>query len=136
MKKNKLFKPVRNSPKKVFTPKDKVDTGRGGMYKSATWAEFRVSFLQYNTTCYVCGNPSRIVDHIVAHKGDVSLFWQETNYIPLCKKDHDFITAAFDRHSPPKTEEKMKWIHFMRESKNISTRVKVLPLPLKIKGDL
>lgn len=136
MKKNKLFRPNRGTPSKKFVPKDKVDTGRGGMYKTATWAEFRVLFLQYNPKCYVCGVPARIVDHIVAHKGDESLFWKETNYIPLCKSDHDFITAAYDRFNPPKTEEKLKWISYRRHSNDITTKVKVLPLPLKIKGNV
>jgi 5-methylcytosine-specific restriction enzyme A len=30
-----------------------------------------------------------VVDHIVAHKGDASLFWKTSNHRSLCKNCHD-----------------------------------------------
>jgi len=37
-----------------------------------------------------------VVDHIVPHKGDADLFWQRTNWQPLCKPCHDRKTATED----------------------------------------
>jgi 5-methylcytosine-specific restriction protein A len=39
-------------------------------------------------------NPPRyvkatVVDHIIPHRGDPTLFWDESNWQPLCKKCHD-----------------------------------------------
>lgn len=30
-----------------------------------------------------------VVDHIVPHRGDPVLFWDERNWQPLCKRCHD-----------------------------------------------
>jgi len=40
--------------------------------------------------------PATIVDHIVAHKGDMNLFWDENNWQGLCKVCHDIKTATED----------------------------------------
>lgn len=32
-----------------------------------------------------------VVDHIVPHKGDQTLFWNEANWQPLCKLCHDSL---------------------------------------------
>ena len=37
-----------------------------------------------------------IVDHIVPHKGDLALFYDQTNWQSLCKRHHDIKTAAED----------------------------------------
>lgn len=37
--------------------------------------------------------PAAVVDHIVPHKGDIELFWDESNWQPLCKHCHDSIKA-------------------------------------------
>jgi 5-methylcytosine-specific restriction endonuclease McrA len=34
-----------------------------------------------------------VVDHIIPHKGDKALFWDEKNWQPLCKYCHDSIKA-------------------------------------------
>jgi len=36
------------------------------------------------------------VDHIEAHKGDECLFWNQSNWQPLCKECHDGKTAKED----------------------------------------
>jgi len=33
--------------------------------------------------------PATVVDHIIPHKGDDKLFWDQTNWQPLCKECHD-----------------------------------------------
>lgn len=32
-----------------------------------------------------------VVDHIVPHRGDQQLFWDRSNWQPLCHDDHDII---------------------------------------------
>ena len=35
-----------------------------------------------------------VVDHIVPHRGDTKLFWDESNWQPLCKEHHDQKTGC------------------------------------------
>ena len=37
--------------------------------------------------------PATVVDHIVPHRGDPRLFWDEKNWQPLCKECHDRKTG-------------------------------------------
>ena len=38
--------------------------------------------------------PATVVDHIVPHRGDYALFWDENNWQPLCKSCHDRKTGG------------------------------------------
>ena len=38
-----------------------------------------------------------VVDHVVPHRGDPELFWDETNWPPACKPCHDAKTAREGR---------------------------------------
>jgi len=42
-----------------------------------------------NPKCAICGNPSKIVDHINPHRGRESIFWEVENLQSLCKSCHD-----------------------------------------------
>ncbi|WP_350342360.1 HNH endonuclease signature motif containing protein [Proteinivorax tanatarense] len=51
--------------------------------------------------CVICLKAGRttsakVVDHIVPHKGDKSLFYDQQNLQPLCKSCHDRKTAKED----------------------------------------
>ncbi|CQR75082.1 hypothetical protein SpAn4DRAFT_4446 [Sporomusa ovata] len=37
------------------------------------------------------------MDHIKAHRGDQVLFWDQSNWQPLCKKCHDKKTRTADQ---------------------------------------
>ena len=39
---------------------------------------------------------ANVVDHIVPHKGNEALMWDESNYQSLCKTCHDRKTATDD----------------------------------------
>lgn len=77
-------------------------------YTSA-WAKARRFFLDKHPLCaehQKLGDvvEATVVDHIVPHKGDKDLFWDRSNWQPLCKPCHDRKTAredgGFGRHTP------------------------------------
>lgn len=67
----------------------------------ARWRRARKRFLAENPLCVECLKEGRLtpatrVDHIVPHKGDLKLFWDETNWQPLCESCHNKKTARED----------------------------------------
>ena len=65
------------------------------------WARASKAFLAQNPLCRRCAEEgivqaARITDHISPHKGDMVLFWDVTNWQPLCKPCHDAKTARED----------------------------------------
>jgi 5-methylcytosine-specific restriction enzyme A len=66
-----------------------------GLYGYA-WQQARAGFLAEHPLCCYCERvgkltASTIVDHIVPHKGDVGLFWDQANWQALCKRCHDAL---------------------------------------------
>ena len=63
----------------------------------------RKQFLNAHPLCKHCEKkgkvtPATVVDHISPHRGDQRLFWDESNWQPLCKKCHDRKTRTEDQH--------------------------------------
>jgi 5-methylcytosine-specific restriction protein A len=57
----------------------------------ARWRRLRLVFLREHPLCADPfgdhegrATPAECVDHIIAHKGDMELFWDESNWQPLC----------------------------------------------------
>lgn len=70
-------------------------TARGYGYK---WQQARERFLSEHPLCCYCERTGRItaatiVDHKIPHQGDPVLFWDESNWQPLCKPCHDSTKA-------------------------------------------
>lgn len=62
------------------------------------WREARRLFLQRYPLCQRCLKhgkltPATVVDHIVPHRGDQYLFWDQDNWQALCKGCHDQKTG-------------------------------------------
>ncbi len=62
------------------------------------WRKARRLFLQEHPLCAHCENegiirPATVVDHVIPHRGDAALFWDVSNWQPLCKVHHDRKTA-------------------------------------------
>ncbi len=60
----------------------------------ARWQRQRHVFLRRNPLCAYClqlnkVTPADVVDHVVPHKGDKTLFWDMSNWQSLCKQCHD-----------------------------------------------
>lgn len=67
------------------------------------WRKARKRFLKAHPLCEKCKAHGRfvkavVVDHIIPHRGDESLFWNESNWQVLCKKCHDTKTMTEDRY--------------------------------------
>ncbi|MCA0944506.1 HNH endonuclease [Salipiger pacificus] len=68
------------------------------LYWSARWKEESKAFLRERPWCCVpdCDRPSDTVDHNEPHKGDLGLFWDQSNWRPICHRCHSRKTARQD----------------------------------------
>lgn len=65
----------------------------------ARWQKARKLYLKVHPLCAECYKngkltPATVVDHVIPHRGDQTLFWDETNWQPLCKNCHDHKTGS------------------------------------------
>ncbi|WP_176515885.1 HNH endonuclease [Pseudomonas ceruminis] len=100
---------------KTLSPRIKENTGtrvkvvnpsswRSGMTSSQRgydykWQKARERYLKDHPLCVYCAKQGRttaafIVDHIVPHRGDKVLFWDQANWQSLCKPCHDSVKQA------------------------------------------
>lgn len=61
------------------------------------WQKARARYLKKHPLCARCMEQGRVVkatvvDHIKPHRGDPVVFWDESNWQPLCKPCHDAKT--------------------------------------------
>lgn len=66
------------------------------------WERARRMFLTYHPRCRMCEERgklmrSEVVDHIVPHRGDVDLFWDEGNWQALCASCHNSDKQKFEK---------------------------------------
>ena len=81
-----------------------TDAQRGSSHQrgyTGRWQKARLTFLGRHPLCKHCADEgliraATVVDHIIARKGDQVLFWDTTNWQPLCKPHHDRKTASED----------------------------------------
>ena len=65
------------------------------------WQKVRAGWLRSHPLCVHCEAEGRVVaasevDHIIPHKGDRALFWDNTNWQSLCHSHHSKKTATED----------------------------------------
>nr|DAZ31132.1 MAG TPA: HNH endonuclease [Caudoviricetes sp.] len=80
---------------------DRTSSARRGYNRR--WRIARSRFLKTHLLCVRCRKQGRlvkatVVDHIVPHRGDDRLFWNEENWQALCKNCHDSKTMTEDRY--------------------------------------
>lgn len=68
---------------------------------TSRWRRVAKSFLQKHPLCAECERKGVIrmatcVDHIVPHRGNTALFWDSSNWQPLCQECHSRKTASED----------------------------------------
>jgi 5-methylcytosine-specific restriction enzyme A len=66
------------------------------------WRRARAAYLERNLLCVRCREVGRLeaattVDHIIPHRGDQTLFWDEENWAAICKRCHDVKTVREGR---------------------------------------
>jgi len=95
--------PVHQSVPKVDVSRAKAKQRVSRSLRGYTheWDVASRMFLQENPLCVRCLSddeitPSQVTDHIIPHKGDMSLFWDRANWQALCKRHHDVKTATED----------------------------------------
>ena len=81
--------------KRVEAPRIKT-TALGYNYR---WRQTSKRYLFLHPLCVACEAQGRLtpateVDHITPHKGDQALFWDESNWQPLCRPCHSRKTAV------------------------------------------
>ena len=69
---------------------DQTSAQRGYGYK---WQKAREGFLREHPLCVMCTAEGRVtaatvVDHVIPHRGDQSLFWRRSNWQSLCASHH------------------------------------------------
>ena len=71
---------------------------RGSAHERGYTKRWRISasiYLMAHPFCVDCDPPrfASVVDHIIPHRGDYDLFWDETNWQSMCKHHHDKKTG-------------------------------------------
>lgn len=66
------------------------------------WKKARAAYLLKHPLCRMCRDtgkvvPATVVDHIKPHRGDMALFWDSSNWQPLCKWHHDSVKQRMER---------------------------------------
>lgn len=66
------------------------------------WQKASKQYLAAHPLCANClkygkYTKATVVDHIQPHRGDPALFWDKSNWQPLCKPCHDRKTGTEDR---------------------------------------
>ena len=84
---------------KVLHPEEIRSAARRGY--NSRWRKARKKYLETHPLCVMCEAEGRfvkaeVVDHIIPHRGDPELFWDQSNWQPLCKHHHDVKTGNED----------------------------------------
>ena len=67
------------------------------------WRKVRKMYLNQHPLCVMCLKEGKYVkatdvDHIIAHRGNPELFWDQSNWQSLCHSHHSRKTNAEDRN--------------------------------------
>lgn len=73
---------------------DKMTSGQRGY--TYAWQKASKAFLRERPLCAFCDREGRVtaatlVDHIEPHRGDMALFWDRSNWQPLCTPCHSSV---------------------------------------------
>jgi 5-methylcytosine-specific restriction protein A len=85
----------------IQTQRQRLDANRDPeirkFYNTPHWINYSKNYRINHPFCAICKRAhTQVVDHIIPHKGDYELFWDESNHQPACKPCHDAKTARED----------------------------------------
>jgi 5-methylcytosine-specific restriction endonuclease McrA len=69
------------------------------------WQREREAFLKVNRVCKRCGASATIVHHRIPHRGNPRIFWNRTDWIPVCKPCHDGPLQAVEKQRAARRNE-------------------------------
>lgn len=91
---------TKNIIKRLGTGRKQIDDRPNANFRGydSRWVKARLRYLAQHPLCAICYQSGRtqkadVVDHIKPHRGDKSLFWDESNWQSLCKECHDYKTG-------------------------------------------
>jgi 5-methylcytosine-specific restriction endonuclease McrA len=66
------------------------------------WQGARADYLARHPLCVMCVaagrvTPATVVDHVKPHKGDATLFWDQSNWQSLCQHHHNSTKQSQDQ---------------------------------------
>ncbi|AWB48891.1 HNH endonuclease [Gemmobacter aquarius] len=64
---------------------------------TGAWDKAKKGFLDRHPWCRFCGKAATLVDHIKPHKRDPVLFWDKSNWQPLCITCHSSSKQMIER---------------------------------------
>lgn len=67
------------------------------MYNTPEWKKKSKAFLFQHPFCVRCGAKAILVDHIIPHRGNGVLFWDESNWQSMCQSCHSIKTRQEKR---------------------------------------
>jgi 5-methylcytosine-specific restriction endonuclease McrA len=75
---------------------------RASPYNTKRWRVERLDHLRSEPFCRFCAEqgrkiPATVVDHIQPWRGNLTLFWDRTNWQSLCKSCHDGAKQRLER---------------------------------------
>lgn len=75
--------------------------GKANRLYGRKWRKLRAAFLRGRPFCVMCEQAGMqklagVVNHIVPHKGDEALFWDDANWQPLCAWHHNSEKAKIE----------------------------------------
>lgn len=96
------FRPKHKQTRKEYLRE--YDRRRGSARKRGynhQWDKASLAFKRANPLCLGCKavgltKPVEVTDHIIPHKGDEELFWNEDNWQACCRWHHDSVKARLE----------------------------------------
>ena len=97
------YAPARHRPSGSYDPSKRSNANARGYGRR--WQKARASFLAEYPLCARClaegvTEAATVVDHVRPHRGSTELFWDRSNWQPLCKRHHDVKTMTEDALLP------------------------------------
>lgn len=78
------------------------DGGKQSKPYGYRWQQAREGWLRKHPLCVRCEKagliePATVVDHIIPHRGDMTLFWARTNWQSLCGNCHNSYKQRLEK---------------------------------------
>ena len=89
----------------LFLPSEKMiknEQYKPRLYDTPAWRTCSKRFLAENPLCVFCKKKgiiktANVIAHIIPHRGDKALFWDENNWQPLCYHCHNSIKKRIEK---------------------------------------